>query len=285
MAISDVWSPAVTPTLLDLDAFDRMAAYWHHSFDLDQARQIVRDYPGRSVWLESARECVIVGGWRRRSEMASVFGVHAVRHRRELMSAAAERAFSLGMDGIVVIEWNETLNPTLYASAGFELLDGVVPYEVIQKRFPGVGTPSMPIHLLNATRPDVVDQLVEVDHEAFEWLWINSREEFEHCAESPEVEMWGQFDGGRLISYIGITTYGPWGHIDRLAVRPAWQGKRLGDDLTRFGIHRLADLGCSTVGLSTQISNWRSQRLYSRLGFKRTESDMYRIYGRMFVNR
>lgn len=282
---SGAWSSAVEPAVLDLHGFDRQAGVWSQSFDLDQARNLVRRYPGRSVWLEHARECVIVGDWRRRPEVAAIAGIHAVRYRPELMAAAADRAAELELEGIVVIEWTETISPAVYDAAGFDLLDSVVPFEIDRRNYPRTADPSSPIQRLDTGDASIFDQLMSLDHASFGWLWINGPAEFAHYGRASEVELWGQVIDGRLRSYLGITIYGHWGHIDRLAVHPDWQGRGLGEDLTRFGIARLSEHGCATVGLSTQTGNWRSQRLYSKLGFRRSDANTYRIYGRNFGNR
>ena len=285
MTRPESWSPAEAVATLDPETFDRKSGSWAQSIDLDQARSTLRNYPNRSVWLERAHECVIVGDWRRRPEIASITGIHAVRFRGNLMCAASERARQLGLEAILFIEWTEVLNPAFYESIGFEVLDAVIPLEIHKRHFSGPSRATVPIRRLDAHDPWTLDQLLAIDHAAFDWLWINSQAEFSHVGWSPDVELWGQFAESQLISYLETTHYGRWGHIDRLAVHPNWQGQGLGNDLTRFGVDRLMSHGAGTVGLSTQLDNGRSQRLYEKIGFRRSESNTYRIYGRVFTNR
>lgn len=282
MTVHETPASIVSPAILDLDGFERVSATWERFLDVDHARSVVMQFPERSVWVESARECAIVADWRRRPEVASIVGMHAIRHRRELMARAAVQAEALGLDAIVTIEWNETLRPEVYESAGFELFDAVMPFELERRHFPEGAESAHTIKRLDVQDVAILDQLIAVDHAAFNWLWINSRAEFVHYGRSPEVELWGVFAGQELIGYTGITQFGHWGHIDRLAVHPEWQSRGAGNALTRFAINRLAGHGCATVGLSTQVDNWRSQRLYSKLGFRRADGSTYRIYGRRF---
>lgn len=270
---------------LTLADFDRQTIFWRELIDTDQARSVVARFPDRSVWSPAFHECVIVGEWRNRIDIAAVVGTTAIRVRRELMRAAVERAEQLALAGIILIEWNEHESPHFYSSAGMEPLDAVIPFELLPRGRFDNWSPSRSIVQLDPCEPGALQQLVDVDNAAFDWLWINSAREFEHYGRGDESELWGHFDGRRLTSYVGLTRHGPWGHIDRLAVHPDWQQQGLGKELTMFAVERMRRFGATTIGLSTQASNWKSQRLYARLGFRRTSVNAYQVYGRRFANR
>jgi ribosomal protein S18 acetylase RimI-like enzyme len=90
---------------------------------------------------------------------------------------------------------------------------------------------------------------------------------------------------GRIVAYIGFTAFLGWGHIDRVAVEPSFQGQGLGLRLTRFATDRLVRLGARRIGLSTQVSNEPARRMYEKLGFVRQLATDYRLYGRWLDER
>lgn len=61
------------------------------------------------------------------------------------------------------------------------------------------------------------------------------------------------------------------GHVTQLCVLPALHGARLGYELLRQSLVRLAELGCTSVSLTVTASNVDAIRLYESAGF-RTES-------------
>ncbi|MGD9712429.1 MAG: GNAT family N-acetyltransferase [Thermomicrobiales bacterium] len=269
---------------LSLEDFDRASVFWQDRIDLRQARNVLLRFPERSVWSPENRECLIVGDWRNRPEIASIVGSTAIRGRKALYIEAARLAHESGLEAILAIEWTERQSPDFYHSAGYQRLDAVLPFELEARRRPPPVFGSLPIVSLDSRHTATKEALLDVDHAAFDWLWINSRAEFEQYGSYDGVELWGHAEGDRLVSYAGLTRLGDWGHIDRLAVHPAWQQRGLGEALTRFSIDRLLRAGARTVGLSTQASNMRSQRLYAKLGFRRTSTNAYQVYGQRFGN-
>jgi ribosomal protein S18 acetylase RimI-like enzyme len=58
------------------------------------------------------------------------------------------------------------------------------------------------------------------------------------------------------------------GHITQLCVLPALRGARLGYELLRQSLERLAQLGCTTTSLTVTCSNVDAIRLYESIGFQ-----------------
>lgn len=270
------------PTIRGLEPSDirRMRMQWEPRLDTRQMEQIVAGSPGRSMWSPRSGEVIVVGEWRRRPEVSSIAGIHAIRDLRELMWAVVDQSRRLGADAFVAIEWDERQRPEFYERAGLALLDTVIPFEAAPKPIQFTAKPSD--NLIQIDIRECLASLLEVDHAAFPWLWMNNAAEFESYAETPGVEVWGHFQHGQLVSYIGFTYFGNWGHIDRVAVHPAVQQQGLGLELMQLAMQRLARGGVRTVGLSTQIGNWKSQRLYGQLGFRRSSHNAYRVYGQVF---
>lgn len=272
--------PTTQPQPLSAEAAARHRFDWAGRLDINELNRTLSIFPGRSSWIPEVDEVLVVGPWRNRDDIATVAQISAVRRLDELIAASREASFRLGADGFVMPEWNETRNPRFYERNGLDQLEDVISFEVDA----GVSQPgdlkvNDPVRLVTADSP-LLDRIMEIDHHAFPWLWRNSRLEFEHYLFTPGVEMWAlRDDDGEPVSYAGITSYAGWGHLDRIAVDPEHQGQGMGDRTVRFAIARLRQLGARRVGLSTQRSNLRSQRLYTRIGFQQTWQNDYRIYG------
>jgi ribosomal protein S18 acetylase RimI-like enzyme len=232
------------------------------------------------MWEPDSGEVIIVGDWRRWPGIASVAGLHALRNIHDLYRASIEQCRESGADAYLAIEWDEQQQPEFYRNIGLELLDVVIPFEAPAAPYGHPATPAQ--YLAQLDIRGSMTELLQVDNAAFPWLWVNNAAEFLNYAETPGVEVWGHLVGGRLVSYVGFTYFGNWGHIDRIAVHPDAQQQGLGAELMRVAMHRLASFGTRTVGLSTQASNWKSQRLYDQLGFRRSSMNAYRVYGRVF---
>ena len=265
----------LTPALVARHRFD-----WASRVDINELDRIVSVFPGRSLWIPESDELLVVSPWRNRNDIAAVAQISAIHRLDDLIRAARQAAFRLGAHAFVMPEWNETRNPRFYARNGLDVFEEVVSFET------GTGTSQPadlrrgnPTQLLSIDSP-LLDHILAIDHAAFPWLWRNSRLEFEHYLLSPSVEIWAQCDAeGEPISYVGMTSYAGWGHLDRVAVAPERQGEGYGRAAVLFATARLRQLGARRVGLSTQRSNIRSRQLYERIGFQQTHQNDYRIYG------
>jgi ribosomal protein S18 acetylase RimI-like enzyme len=272
--------PTSQPQPLTADIAARHRFDWAGRLDINDLNRTLSSYPGRSSWVPDVDEVLVIGPWRNRDEIAAVTQISAIRRLDDLIALSRDASFRLGADAFVMPEWNETRNARFYERNGLDLLEEVISYEVDA----GVARPGdlerdHPVRLVTADAP-LLSHILAIDHAAFPWLWRNSRLEFEHYLFTPGVEIWALCnESGAPISYAGITSYSGWGHLDRIAVDPLWQGKGYGERAVRFAIARLRQLGARRVGLSTQRSNVRSQHLYARIGFRQTWQNDYRIYG------
>jgi len=280
MILANEAPPRTAIKVLELADIRRMRSQWEPRLDTRQMEQIVATSPGRSMWSPRSGEVIVVGEWRHRPEVSSVAGVHAIRDVHELMRASVDQSRRLGASAFVAVEWDERQRPEFYQNVGLDLLDVVIPFEA-----PATAAGFSTSHQVHLVQLDILDsraQLLAVDHAAFSWLWVNNAAEFESYAKTAGAEVWAHHHQGRLLSYIGFTYFGDWGHIDRVAVHPDAQRQGLGLELTRLAMQRMARRGSRTVGLSTQAANWKSQRLYDRLGFRRSSHNAYRVYGQVF---
>ena len=85
---------------------------------------------------------------------------------------------------------------------------------------------------------------------------------------------------GEPVAYFGVTLFSGWGHLDRIAVVPDRKGGVRARSTLGLAVDAMRQRGARRVGLSTQRTNYRSQRLYERFGFQRTSEHDYRLFGR-----
>lgn len=247
----------------------------------EDVKRTLRSYPGRSVWLPNSLEYAIVSPWRHREEIANVQELSAVRHPAAMLDAVVQRARQLETAVVISIEIDEMRKPSFYERAGFRLLEEVVTFDFdCRQPVPPVGS-SLRFRLADLSHKVDLDLLLELDHASFPWLWWNNEAEFHAYARAPGVEVLIGYDGARPVSYLGITAYLGWGHLDRIAVTPGSQGRGFGAQSLAVAIERLKQTGAKRIGLSTQRKNERSQRLYERFGFRRAKEHDYRLYGRV----
>jgi GNAT superfamily N-acetyltransferase len=272
--------PALQPRTLTDANVDSLRLTWQTKIEAEDVRRILFTYPGRSVWLPETLEFAVVAPWRHRYEVANIRHLVAVRHPDLLIEAAVERCDAERAIMVISIELEEVRRPAFYQNVGFHLLEEVVTYEL--DRLPPPGWRPKRLRFLAVDPSDARQRalLLSIDRAAFPWLWRNSELEFETYSLTPGVEVFIGLLGDRPVSYVGVTTYLGWGHLDRIAVLPELQGQGLGQEGVSFALDRLAMQGARRVGLSTQRSNVHSQHLYERFGFRRAWGNDYRVYGR-----
>lgn len=241
--------------------------------------QALESYPGRSVWLPSTREFVLVAPWRHRDEIASVVSMRAPRSSVRLVKAAMEQARSLGAELFAIVESDERRRAAFYEAVGMVPLEEIITYE-FDHPDPTMDDIVKPMVFRRVMPGSSLDELLAIDHAAFPWLWRNSPEEFEVYLNSPDVDVFLGYLGDVPVSYVGTTDFHGWGHLDRIAVAPSMQGHGIGYRSLAFAVAHLARLGARRVGLSTQGMNKQSQRLYERFGFRRQRFNDYLVYGR-----
>ncbi|MGH2531595.1 MAG: GNAT family N-acetyltransferase [Thermomicrobiales bacterium] len=285
MALRIQSAPAVSPnlrvrTLRDENVAD-LRLGWHARLQPDEIRRLLSMHRGRSVWSPETLEYAIVGPWRHRPEIGHLVDVSAVRNPEAVIDHVIVRCHDAGDAMVLAIELDEVRRPVFFDRIGFDLLEEVATYE-----WSGRATAALPP---TAIRFDPVDPtndadralLLDLDHAAFPWLWRNSDLEFRAYGVTPGVEVFLCRLQGRPVGYVGLTCFPGWGHLDRIAIHPGYQGGGIGQAALGFAVERLLRRGARRVGLSTQDRNIRSKRLYERFGFRRVPANDYRIYGRL----
>lgn len=230
-------------------------------------------YPRMSWHVPSTQSYLVARPWRNRSDVVEVLETRGERHRSGLWHRLlADRAEAYGA---VLVDPAEYRSATgFYRDAGVGMLEEVL---VLRTSTLSGFTVEQTIEV-QPMRNRGIDELMRIDRDAFPWLWWNCREEFEEYLDTPGVTMWVALRNDEVLGYVGITQLREWGHIDRLAMRPRFQGHGYGTQLLAWALQRLHDAGAQYAQLSTQESNERSQRLYQRFGFRQTRGS-YKLFG------
>jgi [ribosomal protein S18]-alanine N-acetyltransferase len=123
---------------------------------------------------------------------------------------------------------------------------------------------------------DDLQAVVQVDTAAFESLWRISLDSLELAFQQAAVATVAELEG-QLLGY-QISTASPMGgHLARLAVTPAQQGKGIGYGLVRDTLYQFNRRGALRVTVNTQQDNLASLALYKKAGFYETR-EKYPVY-------
>ncbi len=261
------------------DEIGQLRLGWQHRHEADEIARLLAIYPDRSVWLPDTREFVLVGPWRHRFDVAGVVELAAVRNAEALISRAVDQARFHDAALVLITELDERRRPAFYDRIGFTEIEEVVTYETDRPAPTLVDTRPLTFVQVAGHDPGLLEQVMELDHVAFPWLWWNSSEEIAAYSFMPGVGIFVGLLDGAIVSYVGVTSYPGWGHLDRIAVDPRFQGQGFGRTTLAFALGTLTSRGARQIGLSTQGDNRRSQRLYEQFGFKRSRVNDYRLYG------
>jgi ribosomal protein S18 acetylase RimI-like enzyme len=265
------------------DDVNELRLGWRTRLHPDEILQILDTYPGRSVWAPETLEFAIARPWRHRHEIANIQELSAVRHPELLVEALVDCARAGGAALVLSIELDESRPTNFYDRVGFSLVEEVITFELVLPGFLSQGPVRLRFERADIATAGTVERLCTIDHTAFPWLWWNSSLEFQTYALTPGVELYVGYAGDEPVSYVGITSYAGWGHLDRIAVVPGHRGNGFGLESLDFAVRALIRQGARRIGLSTQRQNLRSQQIYERYGFRRSQTNDYRLYGRYLI--
>jgi ribosomal protein S18 acetylase RimI-like enzyme len=272
-------NPASAPAVRTLRPADVPSLRLPAGRNADVFRRALEAYPGRSVWIPDSYEYALLAPWRHRPEIASIDEFVAVRYVEPLLQAAYERCVAQGADLMLAIELESHRGQSRYARGGLGLLEEVITYEIHADRAQWTPGRSSRLRRVQTGDSQAIAEISRIDRAAFPWLWRNSLAEFDAYLSTPGVELALVEVQGAAVAYIGATSFSGWGHLDRIAVDPTFQGRGFGREALALAVAAMRRGGARRVALSTQRSNDRSQRLYEGFGFHRTPQLDYTLYG------
>ncbi|HWV23741.1 MAG TPA: GNAT family N-acetyltransferase [Thermomicrobiales bacterium] len=253
----------------------------HPRLEEGDAEAMVIQAPGLSKWHPESGEFILVTPWRHRRDIPSIAINSAFRHEDALIEAAIESATEQDAAAFIMLETYESRRPVFYTRNGMEKLEQIVTYEHAHPRAFLATMIERRQRFVRLDRQNAAlgQQVLEVDHAAFPWLWWNSPEEFSSYLALPNIDVWAGVVDDNVVSYVGFTHYRHWSHLDRIAIRPDVQRRGYGREALHFAVELMVARGAMRVALSTQSTNPASRRLYESVGFHPTPDHDYNVYG------
>ena len=247
---------------------------WESHFTQPELVGHLEAHPTLACSVPGANEYCIGDLWQERADIGIILEVAGERHRASLVEGLVE-AFRARSARMVLLSQDEEQRALrFYQSRGWSAMQEVLVYRRSQSPIPPVQSRLAMVTLTPTRLPD----LMSLESASFPWLWRFGAPYLQETAIAPNRRLLLGYEGSRLVGYIVIALHGNFGHLDRLAVDPAFQGSGYGAELLARALHEMAARGASTVGLSTQKENYRSQSLYERFGFQRVGA--YTMYGK-----
>jgi ribosomal protein S18 acetylase RimI-like enzyme len=238
-------------------------------------RQHLERYPHLGWMVRENADYIVGGYWKDRPEIGLIMESSPSSQRDALVQRLLQSYRETGSDLVIISEREVTHSLHLYQGMGFAPLEEVVCYER-----PNVSVPPLPRRLsVRRLEEDDLAALVTLERAAFPWLWWETATNFRQADQKPEISVHVAYLGHEMVGYLVLVVRGTWGHVNRIGVHPSRQGQGFGRELLAVAIEEMARNGARTVGLNTQSTNLRSQRLYDRFGFKRT-GEKFKIWGK-----
>ena len=247
---------------------------WESHFTPLELAEHLTAQPTLACRVPGAHEYAIGDLWQERTDIGVIVEVSGDRHRAALVDDLVE-AFRAGGAQMVLISQDEEQRALrLYLSRGWDAVQEILVYRRPQAPLPPAESRLSVVTLTPARLADVM----ALESASFPWLWRFGETYFQRTATQPNRRLLLGYEGNHLVGYFIIALHGNFGHLDRLAIDPAFQGNGYGAELLTRALREMAARGASTIGLSTQRENSRSQRLYEHFGFRRAGA--YTMYGK-----
>ncbi len=257
------------------DDLDRIWLVPETHFTLRSLRQHLETYPHLAFTVPASGDYIVGGYWKGRPAIGHIMESSPSSHRMGLVQRLLESYKETGSELAILSEREAHHALRLYLDLGFDAIEDVVCYHK-----PDMEIPATP-HRLTTRRLQAEDlpALVALEQATFNWLWWETAATFQRADERPDSRILLAYLNDELVGYLILAVHGAWGHVNRIAIHPSHQGQGLGRELLAVAISELARRGARSVGLNTQRSNIRSQRLYEEFGFVRTGESL-KLYGR-----
>lgn len=253
----------------------------HSRLREQEVYRAVKQLPGLSQWHPESGEYILVAPWRHRQDVITLREVSAFHYESELVVAVFAAAEQNGLAACITAETYEKRRPIFYSRNGMELIETIIAYhhDRVIDFIDAIDNPVQEFVPVTLDDSLLLEQVIAADHAAFPWIWRNMPGEFHWWMSQPSVEVWAGLIDGEVASYYGTTYFQSLGHLDRIAVHPQYQGRKLGAETLTSALQRMARMGLPKAALSTQLGNPVSQHLYERTGFRRSAKDDYHMYG------
>lgn len=123
---------------------------------------------------------------------------------------------------------------------------------------------------IRRVKPDDISGLIQLDRAAFKPRWQIRTADFETVLQKPHVVYIAEFNR-QIAGYLWGEQYQQHLHVNRLAVHPTYQGRRIGAGLLRQAMSWAIAENVNKFSVNTLEHNHCSRKLYKRLGFVETK--------------
>ncbi|MDP2727923.1 MAG: GNAT family N-acetyltransferase [Dehalococcoidia bacterium] len=253
----------------------RVRLTWDSRFTAATLSSHLEEYPRLVLWNPATGEYVVGGYWRGRRDIGLLIEVSKGPNQALLVDRLVSRFQEEEFRAVVLSQDEVEGGGDWYLKHGWGLLDRLLVFQLRLSRFQLEAENDLRI---SHFQPRELAALMELDREAFPWLWWNEPADFIAYSSSRNVAIFLARVDGRLLGYASYSVKSSRGHLDRLAVHPSIGRKGCGSELLAFILKRMWESGIRDVGLTTQESNRVAQELYRRFGFSET-GEVHEILG------
>jgi [ribosomal protein S18]-alanine N-acetyltransferase len=257
------------------DDLNRIWLVTETHFTVRLLRQHLDRYPHLGWMYHESGDYIVGSYWKDRLAIGQIMESSPCTQRAELVQRLLFSYRETGSDLVVLSDHEVAQALPLYQDLGFVVLEDVVCYDRSNTTV-GAIERRMDVRPL---RDEDVPALVKLEEATFPWLWWETPTTFRLTNQRPDTWVLVAYLGDALVGYLILAVRGTWGHLNRIGVHPAYHGLGLGRELLTVAIEEMARRGAHTLGLNTQSTNARSQRLYEGFGFQRT-GETFKIYGK-----
>ena len=259
----------------------RVRLGWNSSFNsVSLARQIERQ-PQMAWWVPRTGDYILGEPWRKRTDIGCVVELGAQGANRAALLERLLAIFRVEDYRAAVLNYEgwESYRK-FYEAEGWQAVEKIVYFEKPTMAYSYQPPPAFASEIeIAQLQAGEMATVIAIDHAAFPWLWWNSREEMDNYSLLPDVRIFLARYQGQPLGYFSFTAFDRWGHLDRIAVDPRAQGIGLGAAQLARCIEEMKKRRISRITLSTQATNYQSQKLYTRFGFHQTNESYY-LWGR-----
>ncbi len=199
--------------------------------------------------------------------------INTERAWRMLWDRAKKELADIGLLAAAAISLQSWFNELLVGS-GFEHTDNVVVLMWDSSTHLPEPQPIDPI--IRLMMAEDLTAIAQIDHDAFENVWKNSRESLEIAFQQSALATVAETND-ELVGYQYSTASAMGGHLARLAVKTSFQGQGIGYQLVHQALSQFRKQGVRHVTVNTQKNNAASLALYAKAGFNIT-GESYRVY-------
>jgi ribosomal-protein-alanine N-acetyltransferase len=189
-------------------------------------------------------------------------GVQANEMINVLLPAVQRDLCVRGVETLAYVGIVEWLLEALLAD-GFEQINTIVAMQKSNWRVPDRGSQEV---LVRPVQEDDLEAILDIDQAAFVPLWRNTMQSLIECLSTSFFRV--ADCAGQVTGYVCLMMLGRHAHLSRVAVHPAYQGRRIGTRLLSEALAYCQAQEAFGITLNTQRDNDRARRLYEWFGFQ-----------------